>query len=276
MPIKAYRPVTKSRRFMTVVTRDDITKQTPEKSLVEGKPKTGGRNSLGHISSRFRGGGAKRAYRIVDFKRDKHGIPAKVAAIEYDPNRSARLALLNYADGEKRYIIAPVGLEVGRTVSSGAQADILIGNSLPLKNIPAGTVVHNIELRPGKCAQMARSAGAQAQLVSKEGGVALLKLPSGEVRRVQVECMATIGQVGNLDHENESHGKAGKTRWLGRMPHNRGVSMNPVDHPHGGGEGKTSGGRHPVTPWGQPTRGYKTRNNKRTDKFIVSRKAKKR
>jgi large subunit ribosomal protein L2 len=276
MPIKAYRPVTKSRRFMTVVTRDDITKQTPEKSLVEGKPKTGGRNSLGHISSRFRGGGAKRAYRIVDFKRDKHGIPAKVAAIEYDPNRSARLALLNYADGEKRYIIAPVGLEVGRTVSSGAQADILIGNSLPLKNIPAGTVVHNIELRPGKGAQMARSAGAQAQLVSKEGGVALLKLPSGEVRRVQVECMATIGQVGNLDHENESHGKAGKTRWLGRMPHNRGVSMNPVDHPHGGGEGKTSGGRHPVTPWGQPTRGYKTRNNKRTDKFIVSRKAKKR
>ncbi len=276
MPIKAYRPVTKSRRFMTVVTRDDITKQTPEKSLVEGKPKTGGRNSLGRISSRFRGGGAKRAYRIVDFKRDKHGIPARVASIEYDPNRSARLALLNYADGEKRYIVAPVGLEVGRTVSSGAAADILIGNALPLKNIPAGTVVHNIELRPGKGAQMARSAGAQAQLVSKEGGVALLKLPSGEVRKVQVECMATIGQVGNLDHENESHGKAGKTRWLGRTPHNRGVSMNPVDHPHGGGEGKTSGGRHPVTPWGQPTRGYKTRNNKRTDKFIVSRKAKKR
>ncbi len=276
MPIKAYRPVTKSRRFMTVVTRDDITKQTPEKSLVEGKPKTGGRNSLGRISSRFRGGGAKRAYRIVDFKRDKHGIPARVASIEYDPNRSARLALLNYADGEKRYIVAPVGLEVGRTVSSGAAADILIGNALPLKNIPAGTVVHNIELRPGKGAQMARSAGAQAQLVSKEGGIALLKLPSGEVRKVQVECMATIGQVGNLDHENESHGKAGKTRWLGRTPHNRGVSMNPVDHPHGGGEGKTSGGRHPVTPWGQPTRGYKTRNNKRTDKFIVSRKAKKR
>jgi len=276
MPIKAYRPVTKSRRFMTVVTRDDITKQTPEKSLVEGKPKTGGRSSTGRVSSRFRGGGAKRAYRIVDFKRDKQGIPAKVAAIEYDPNRSARLALLNYADGEKRYIIAPVGLEVGRTVSSGPQADILTGNALPLKNIPPGTVVHNIELRPGKGAQMARSAGAQAQLVSKEGGIALLKLPSGEVRRVQVECMATVGQVGNVDHENESHGKAGKTRWLGRTPHNRGVSMNPVDHPHGGGEGKTSGGRHPVTPWGQPTRGFKTRNNKRTDKFIVSRKAKKR
>ena len=276
MPIKAYRPVTKSRRFMTVVTRDDITKQTPEKSLVEGKPKTGGRSSTGRVSSRFRGGGAKRAYRIVDFKRDKQGIPAKVAAIEYDPNRSARLALLNYADGEKRYIIAPVGLEVGRTVSSGPQADILTGNALPLKNIPPGTVVHNIELRPGKGAQMARSAGAQAQLVSKEGGIALLKLPSGEIRRVQVECMATVGQVGNVDHENESHGKAGKTRWLGRTPHNRGVSMNPVDHPHGGGEGKTSGGRHPVTPWGQPTRGFKTRNNKRTDKFIVSRKAKKR
>ena len=276
MPIKAYRPVTKSRRFMTVVTRDDITKETPEKSLVEGKPRTGGRNSTGRVSSRFRGGGAKKAYRVVDFKRDKFGIPAKVAAIEYDPNRSARIALLNYADGEKRYIVAPVGLEVGRTVTSGPEADILTGNALPLKNIPAGTVVHNIELRPGKGAQMARSAGAQAQLVSKEGGIALLKLPSGEVRRVMVECMATIGQVGNLDHENESHGKAGKTRWLGRRPHNRGVSMNPVDHPHGGGEGKTSGGRHPVTPWGQPTRGYKTRNNKRTDKFIVSRKAKKR
>ncbi len=276
MPIKAYRPVTKSRRFMTVVSREEITKQTPEKSLVEGKPKTGGRDSRGRVSSRFRGGGAKRAYRIVDFKRDKHGVAAKVAAIEYDPNRSARIALLNYADGEKRYIIAPVGLEVGRTVSSGPEADILVGNALPLKNIPAGTVVHNIELRAGKGAQMARSAGAQAQLVSKEGGIALLKLPSGEIRRVQVECMATIGQVGNVDHENEAHGKAGKTRWLGKRPHNRGVSMNPVDHPHGGGEGKTSGGRHPVTPWGQPTRGYKTRNNKRTDKFIVSRKAKKR
>ncbi len=276
MPIKAYRPVTKSRRFMTVVTRDDITKQKPEKSLVEGKPKTGGRNSYGRVSSRFIGGGAKQAYRIVDFKRDKAGIPAKVASIEYDPNRSARLALLNYVDGEKRYIIAPAGLEVGRTVSSGPNADILIGNALPLKNIPPGTVVHNIELKPGKGAQMARSAGAQAQLVSKEGGIALLKLPSGEVRRVMLECMATIGQVGNLDHENESHGKAGKTRWLGKTPHNRGVTMNPVDHPHGGGEGKTSGGRHPVTPWGQPTRGYKTRNNKRTDKFIVSRKSKKR
>ena len=261
---------------MTVVSREGITKETPEKSLVEPRPKSGGRNNTGRVTSRFISGGHKQSYRVIDFKRDKFGIPAKVASIEYDPNRTARIALLNYADGEKRYIICPVGLEVGRTVSSGAEADILIGNALPLKNIPAGTVVHNIELRPGKGAQMARSAGAQAQLVSREGGIALLKLPSGEIRRVQVECMATIGQVGNVEHENESHGKAGKSRWLGKRPHNRGVSMNPVDHPHGGGEGKTSGGRHPVTPWGQPTRGFKTRNNKRTNKWIVSRKSKKR
>ena len=276
MPMKKFSPTTPSRRFTTLVTREEITKQTPEKSLVEGKKRTGGRNSLGLISNRFRGGGAKRAYRLIDFKRDKSGVPAKVASIEYDPNRSARIALLNYADGEKRYIISPVGLEVGRSIASGPEADILIGNALPLKNIPAGTVVHNIELRPGKGGQMARSAGAQAQLISKEAGIALLKLPSGEIRRVPVECMATIGQVGNVEHENESHGKAGKTRWLGKKPHNRGVSMNPVDHPHGGGEGKTSGGRHPVTPWGQPTRGFKTRNNKRTDQWIVTRKAKKR
>lgn len=276
MPIKKYKPTTPSRRFTTRVTREEITRQTPEKSLVEGKKRSGGRNNLGLVSSRFRGGGAKKAYRVIDFKRDKSGVPAKVASIEYDPNRSARIALLNYADGEKRYILAPVGLEVGRTVSSGPEADILVGNALPLKNIPAGTVVHNIELKPGKGGQMARSAGAQAQLVSREGDIALLKLPSGEIRRVMVTCMATVGQVGNVEHENESHGKAGKTRWLGRRPHNRGVTMNPVDHPHGGGEGKTSGGRHPVTPWGQPTRGYKTRNNKRTDKWIVSRKAKKR
>jgi len=276
MAMKKFRPTTPTRLFTTLVKRDDITKQQPEKSLVRGKQRTGGRNSTGRVTSRFIGGGAKQAYRVIDFKRDKFGIPAKVAAVEYDPNRSARIALLHYADGEKRYIIAPVGLEIGRSISSGAEADILIGNALPLKNIPAGTVVHNIELRPGKGAQMARSAGAQAQLISKEGGIALLKLPSGEVRRVPVECMATIGQVGNVEHENESHGKAGKTRWLGKTPHNRGVSMNPVDHPHGGGEGKTSGGRHPVTPWGQPTRGFKTRNNKRTDKWIVTRKSKKR
>ena len=276
MPIKSFRPTTPTRRFQTYLTREDITKDRPEKSLVEGKKRTGGRDSRGHISSRFIGGGAKQAYRVIDFKRDKVGVTAKVAAIEYDPNRSARIALLHYVDGEKRYILAPVGLEVGRTVTAGAEADILVGNALPLKNIPAGTVVHNIELKPGKGGQMARSAGTQAQLVSKEGGLALLKLPSAEIRRVPLECMATVGQVGNVEHENVSLGKAGRTRWLGKRPHNRGVTLNPFDHPHGGGEGKTSGGRHPVTPWGQPTRGYKTRNNKRTDRWIVTRKSKKR
>ncbi|MFZ5926290.1 MAG: 50S ribosomal protein L2 [Acidobacteriota bacterium] len=270
MPIKSFKPVTPSRRFMSVVTREGITKDSPEKSLVEGKSSSGGRNNKGQITIRFRGGGHKRLYRVVDFRRDKRGVPARVAAIEYDPNRSARIALLHYADGEKRYILAPVGLEVGQTVVSGPEADIRPGNALPLDNIPAGTTIHNIELRPGKGGQMVRSAGAGAQLVSREGGVALVKLPSGEVRRVPSNCYATIGQVGNLDHENESLGKAGRKRWLGRRPHNRGVSMNPIDHPHGGGEGRTSGGRHPVTPWGQPTRGYKTRNNKRTDRFIVT------
>lgn len=243
---------------------------------MKGNKRTGGRSSTGRISSRFRGGGHKQAYREIDFKRNKIGIKAKVAAIEYDPNRSARIALLHYVDGEKRYILAPAGLEVGRTVMSGPDADILVGNALPLKNIPAGTVVHNIELRPGKGGQMARSAGTQAQLVSREGNIAQLKLPSGEIRKVMVDCLATIGQVGNVEHENVSLGKAGRKRWMGKRPHNRGVTMNPVDHPHGGGEGKTSGGRHPVTPWGQPTRGFKTRNNKRTDKWIVTRKSKKR
>jgi large subunit ribosomal protein L2 len=276
MPVKSYRPTTPTRRFQTVVSREEITKQTPEKSLVSGKNRTGGRSSTGRISSRFRGGGHKKSYREIDFKRDKTGIAAVVASIEYDPNRSARIALLHYVDGEKRYILAPAGLEVGRKILSGPTADILIGNSLPLKNIPAGTVVHNIELKPGKGGQMARSAGAQAQLVSREGDYAQLKLPSGEIRKVLVDCAATIGQVGNVEHENVSLGKAGRKRWMGKMPHNRGVSMNPVDHPHGGGEGKTSGGRHPVTPWGQPTRGFKTRNNKRTNKWIVTRKAKKR
>jgi large subunit ribosomal protein L2 len=276
MPIKTYRPTTPTRRFQTIVSREDITKQRPEKSLLEPKRGTGGRNSNGRVTSRFIGGGHKQAYRVIDFKREKTGIPATVAAVEYDPNRSARIALLHYNDGEKRYILQPDGLKIGQKVMSGPGADILVGNALPLKNIPAGTVVHNIELRPGKGGQMARSAGSQAQLVSREGGVALLKLPSGEVRRVQDDCMATIGQVGNVEHENVSLGKAGRKRWMGKMPHNRGVSMNPVDHPHGGGEGKTSGGRHPVTPWGQPTRGFKTRNNKRTDKWIVSRKVKKR
>jgi large subunit ribosomal protein L2 len=271
MPIKKFRPTTPTRRFQTVVLRDEITKETPEKSLTAGLKKSGGRNNKGGTTIRFRGGGHKRTYRIIDFKRDKIGIPAKVASIEYDPNRSAHIALLNYADGEKRYILWPVGLVVGANLMSGPAAEIFVGNALPLENIPAGTMVHNIELRPGKGGQMARSAGAAAQLVSKEGGIALLKLPSGEVRRVPLICYATIGQVGNLDHENVSLGKAGRTRYLGRRPHNRGVTMNPVDHPMGGGEGRTSGGRHPVTPWGQPTRGFKTRNNKRTDREIVTR-----
>ncbi|MBM3762773.1 MAG: 50S ribosomal protein L2 [Acidobacteria bacterium] len=274
MPIKSYRPFTPTRRFRTVVTREEITKQTPEKSLTKGKVKSGGRNSTGRTTMRFRGGGNKTAYRDIDFKRDKAGIPATVASIEYDPNRSARIALLHYVDGEKRYIVAPVGLKVGAKVMSGPEADILVGNALPLKNIPAGTVVHAIELRPGKGAQMARSAGAQAQVVSKETEYCLLKLPSGEVRKVLIDCYATVGQVGNLDHENQTLGKAGRSRWVGKRPHNRGVTMNPVDHPHGGGEGRTSGGRHPVTPWGQPTRGFKTRNNKRTDKMIINRKQK--
>ncbi len=276
MAIKTYRPTTPTRRFQTVVSREGLTDKKPEKSLTVGKRKSGGRNSLGQIAVRFIGGGAKQTYRVIDFKRNKDGVPAKVAAIEYDPNRSARIALLHYADGEKRYILAPVGLEVGRTVISGADADILVGNSLPIKNIPSGTILHNIELRPGKGGQMARSAGASVQLVSKETEFALLKLPSGEVRKVNIHCRATIGQVGNVDHENVSLGKAGRTRHLGKKPHNRGVSMNPIDHPHGGGEGRTSGGRHPVTPWGQPTRGFKTRNNKRTDNMIVTRKSKRR
>jgi large subunit ribosomal protein L2 len=275
MAIKTYRPITSTLRFQTTLANDELTTDRPYKPLTESKQRTGGRRNQGDITSWFRGGGHKRKYRVVDFKRDKAGIPATVTSIEYDPNRSARIALLSYADGEKRYILQPEGLKLGARLLSGPDADILVGNALPLRNIPPGTTVHNIELRPGKGAQMARSAGAAAQLVAKEGDYALLKLPSGETRRVAVDCMATVGQVGNLDHENISIGKAGRTRWLGKRPHNRGVAMNPVDHPHGGGEGKTSGGRNPVTPWGQPTRGYKTRNNKRTDRYIVSRKGKK-
>src|SRR6202049_1440428 len=274
MPIKTYRPTTPTRRFQTIVSREDITKQRPEKSLVESKKGSGGRSSTGRVSSRFIGGGQKQAYRIIDFKRDKTGVPATVASIEYDPNRSSRIALLFYADGEKRYILQPEGLKVGQKLMSGPDADILVGNALPLRNIPPGTQIHNLELKPGKGGQMVRSAGGSAQLIAKEEEYALVKLPSGETRKISQDCMATIGQVGNLDHENITIGKAGRTRWLGRRPVNRGVSMNPVDHPHGGGEGKTSGGRHPVTPWGQPTRGYKTRNNKRTDKFIVNRRSK--
>jgi large subunit ribosomal protein L2 len=276
MPIKKHRPTTPTRRFQTVLDRSEVTKQSPEKSLTRGKQRRGGRNNLGRTTIRFRGGGAKRSYREVDFKRNKFGVAAKVAAIEYDPNRSARLALLHYVDGEKRYILAPLGVEVGQTLMSGPTADILPGNALALESIPQGTIIHNIELRPGKGAQMVRSAGGSAQLVAREDKYALIRLPSGEVRRVLTKCMATIGQVGNVEHENVSLGKAGRTRWLGRRPHNRGVTMNPVDHPHGGGEGRSSGGRHPVTPWGQPTRGFRTRNNKRTDQDIVSRKSKKR
>ncbi|HXZ28225.1 MAG TPA: 50S ribosomal protein L2 [Terriglobales bacterium] len=271
MAIKTYRPVTETLRFQTRVTSEDLTTNRPHKPLTEAKMRTGGRRNKGDITIWHRGGGHKRKIRIIDFKRDKVGVPATVASIEYDPNRSARIALLHYADGEKRYILQPLGLQVGQKIMSGPEADILVGNALPLRNIPPGTTIHNIELRAGKGAQMVRSAGGAAQLVAKEGDWALVKLPSGETRKVALDCMATIGQVGNLDHENISIGKAGRTRWLGIRPTNRGVVMNPVDHPHGGGEGKTSGGRHPVTPWGQPTRGYKTRNNKRTDKFIVGR-----
>jgi len=271
MGIKSFRPITPSLRFQTVTTFDDITKVEPEKSLTLPKTRTGGRNNIGRLTVRHRGGGHKKLYRVIDFKRDKMGVPAKVAAIEYDPNRSARIALLNYADGEKRYILQPIGLQVGATVVSGADADILVGNALPLKHIPLGTTIHNLEMRKGKGAQLVRSAGGGAQLVAKEGEYAQVKLPSGEVRKIHIECMATIGQVGNLDHSNITLGKAGRRRWLGKRPAVRGVAMNPVDHPHGGGEGKTSGGRHPVTPWGQPTRGFKTRNNKRTNKMIIRR-----
>ncbi|HWX24603.1 MAG TPA: 50S ribosomal protein L2 [Vicinamibacteria bacterium] len=271
MGLKQFKPTSPGRRFMTTLTFEEITKHSPEKALTEPKKRTGGRDSRGRISVRFIGGGHKKRYRIVDFRRDKKNVPAKIAAIEYDPNRSARLALLHYADGDKRYILHSEGMKVGQTVLASETADILPGNCLPLSMIPAGTMIHNLELRKGKGGQMVRSAGAAAQLVAKEGDYAQVKLPSGEVRKVHVECVATVGQVGNIDHKNVSIGKAGRSRWLGKRPHNRGVSMNPVDHPHGGGEGKTSGGRHPVTPWGKPTKGFKTRNNKRTQKFIVKR-----
>ena len=270
MGIKKLTPTSPSRRYQTYLTRDELTPGAePEKSLLEPKRRISGRNNNGHITVRRRGGGHKRFYRVVDFKRDKTGVPGRVAQIEYDPNRSAHIALIAYLDGEKRYIIAPAGLEVGKTVMSGPEADILPGNALPIRNIPLGTQIHNIELRPGKGGQLVRSAGGFAQLVAKEGDYAQVRMPSGEVRRVPVVCYATVGQVGNVEHENVSFGKAGRTRWKGIRPHVRGVAMNPVDHPHGGGEGKTSGGRHPVTPWGQPTRGYKTRKNKRTSKMIV-------
>jgi large subunit ribosomal protein L2 len=270
MGIKKLTPTSPARRYQTYLTRDELTPNAePEKSLLESKTRISGRNNDGHITVRRRGGGHKRFYRIVDFKRDKSGVPGRVTQIEYDPNRSAHIALVTYLDGEKRYILSPVGLEVGKTILSGPEADILPGNALPIRIIPLGTQIHNIELRPGKGGQLARSAGSFAQLVAKEGDYAQVRMPSGEVRRVPVVCYATVGQVGNVEHENVSYGKAGRSRWKGLRPKVRGVAMNPVDHPHGGGEGKTSGGRHPVTPWGQPTRGYKTRNNKRTQKMIV-------
>jgi len=275
MGIKTYRPYTETRRFQTGLTFEEITTAQPHKPLLEPKTRISGRNNQGEITIWRRGGGHKRHYRVIDFKRDKTGVPARVATIEYDPNRSAFIALLSYADGEKRYILYPQGLKVGDHVVSGPEADIVTGNSLPLKNIPVGTMIHNIEMRPGKGGQMVRSAGGSAQLLAKEGEYAQVRLPSGEVRKVFIECVATIGQVGNLDHENISIGKAGRKRWMGIRPTVRGVAMNPVDHPLGGGEGKTSGGRHPVTPWGQPTRGYKTRNNKSTDRYIVKRREKK-
>ncbi len=275
MAIKQHKPTSPARRQQSVATFDELTRRKPLKALTKGKKRIGGRNNQGRITVWYRGGGHKRRYRKIDFRRDKHGVPAKVASIEYDPNRSARIALLHYADGDKRYILWAHGLAVGDEVVAGEEAPINPGNALPLRQIPVGTIVHNLELKIGKGGQLVRSAGAGAQLMAKEGSYALVKLPSGEVRKVHVDCYATVGQVGNLDHENVSLGKAGRKRWLGRRPHNRGVTMNPVDHPMGGGEGRSSGGRHPCTPWGVPTKGYKTRSNKRTDAMIVRRRNRK-
>ncbi|KAF0123752.1 MAG: large subunit ribosomal protein L2 [bacterium] len=274
MSIKIYKPTSPGRRFQSVLTFEELTCIKPEKSLLRPLAKTGGRNAYGRITSRHIGGRHKRRYRVIDFKRDKIDVPAKVATIEYDPNRSAHIALLHYVDGEKRYIIAPLKLKVGDTVISGENADIKPGNALPLKNIPFGTFIHNVELKPGKGAQLIRGAGTFGQLIAKEGKYVQIRLPSNEVRLVLNICFATIGQTGNIDHENISIGKAGRKRWLGRRPRVRGVAMNPVDHPLGGGEGKSSGGRHPVTPWGVPTKGYKTRRNKSTDRYIFSKRKK--
>ncbi len=272
MAVRKLKPTSAGRRFQMVSDFAEVTRTTPEKSLTEGLTKKSGRNNYGRVTSRRRGGGHKRLYRIIDFKRDKTGIPAKVATIEYDPNRTARIALLNYVDGEKRYILAPVGLSVGDTIVSGEGADIKPGHTLTMARIPVGTLIHNVELHPGRGGQFCRAAGTYAQLVAKEGPYALLRMPSGEVRKVLSHCLATIGQVGNIQHENISLGKAGRNRWLGRRPKVRGVAMNPVDHPLGGGEGRSSGGRHPVTPWGKPTRGYKTRDRKKASgKLIITR-----
>ena len=270
MALKKYKPTSPGRRFMSVSSFEEITKTEPEKSLTAPIKKTGGRNVNGRITTRHQGGGHKRRYRIIDFKRRKDGVPAKVAAIEYDPNRSARIALLHYADGEKAYILAPARLEVGAMIESGPNADSRPGNALPLENIPTGTLVHNVELRPGQGGKMARSAGSGVQLVAKDDGYGVLRLPSGEMRRVPLTCRATVGQVGNVDHENQTGGKAGRSRWKGKRPSVRGSAMNPVDHPHGGGEGKSKGGRHPVTPWGVPTLGKRTRAvHKESDRLIV-------
>ena len=269
MAIKGHKPTSPGKRFLKNSTFEEITTNRPEKSLLKSLKKSGGRNSNGRITARFRGGGHKRRYRIIDFKRNKDGIPARVATIEYDPNRSANIALLNYADGEKRYIIAPAGIQVGDVLSSGQGVEITPGNSLKLNDIPLGSQIHNIELNAGHGGQIVRSAGTYAQLMAKEGKYAQVKLPSGEVRMISLECKATIGQVGNSGYMGISLGKAGRSRWKGRRPHVRGVAMNPVDHPHGGGEGKSSGGRHPVTPWGVPTKGFKTRVRKSSDKMII-------
>ncbi len=275
MSIKVYKPISPGMRHRTGLTYEELTTQEPYKPLVVPLPKSGGRNNRGRISIRHRGGGHKRMYRVIDFKRDKIDIPGEVETIEYDPNRSANIALIKYADGERRYILAPVGLKVGqRIISTNNQADIVPGNSLPLRYIPLGTIIHNIELLPGKGGQIARSAGAGAQVLAKEGEYAHVRMPSSEIRLINLNCRATIGQVGNLDHQNISIGKAGRTRWLGRRPHVRGTAMNPIDHPHGGGEGRSKGGRHPVSPEGLPTKGYKTRKNKRTQVFIVRRRSK--
>ena len=274
MALKSFKPTSPGRRFQTVSDFAEITTSRPEKSLLAPLKKTGGRNCHGRVTARHIGGGHKRRYRIIDFKRDKHEVPAKVVSIEYDPNRTSRIALLQYMDGEKRYILAPERLEVGQQVMAGENAEITAGNALPIRKIPVGTQIHNIELKQGKGGQLARSAGASAQLAAKENKYAHLKMASGEIRLVHVECYATIGQVGNADHKNISIGKAGRKRWLGKKPKVRGVAMNPVDHPMGGGEGRSSGGRHPCTPWGIPTKGYRTRHNKSTDKFIVRRRNK--
>ena len=269
MGVKKFKPVTPSSRFRTVHDSAEITATEPERSLIEPKSSSGGRNSHGHVTMRRRGGGHKRRYRRIDFKRDKHGIPGKVATIEYDPNRSANIALIHYADGEKRYILAPNGLSVGDRIEAGPGADVKPGNTMPLQYIPVGSIIHNVEMKPGKGGQMARSAGTYAQLVGRDQGMAILRLNSGEQRLVHGSCLASIGAVSNPDHGNINDGKAGRSRWRGKRPHVRGVVMNPVDHPHGGGEGRTSGGRHPVTPWGKPTKGKRTRSNKSTDKFIM-------